>query len=431
MIAKTTGAPSFFPLAAYLAAGTDGRHPERVDWITGRHIASHDLHVAPAIMEATAYQSARTERPCYHVVVSFDVDDRPTRAEMEEVGDRVLERLGLADHQAVIVAHNDRPHAHIHLMVNRVHPETGLAWERWGDHQLIEAALRDAERALGMREVPGRLARVLDQERSVPAARETSLTWGERRRAERTGEIPLLDRARAALTDCRAATSWHTLDAALAQHSLAVERTQRGIAITDGRTSISASRVAPDWDCHASRHGSASGTPRSHPRHKSSGSQSCCVHSSETRHWSSRRSRRQPSSSTRRQNAPRLPSRCSAHGRCPTNSREIWRPSTRTREPRATHSTPSSGDTASRTGPRYWLSIRSSSAHFEQWIHLARSASSPRAMSLPPAGRHRGSRGAASKRPMRGMQSAAPLWASLHRGRTRPRRNARVWRGAS
>ena len=77
-------------------------------------------------MEATAYQSARTERPCYHVVVSFDVDDRPTRAEMEEVGDRVLERLGLADHQAVIVAHNDRPHAHIHSMVNRVHPEDGL-----------------------------------------------------------------------------------------------------------------------------------------------------------------------------------------------------------------------------------------------------------------------------------------------------------------
>ena len=35
--------------------------------------------------------------------------------------------LGLSGHQAVIVAHNDEPHAHVHCIVNRVDPATGRA----------------------------------------------------------------------------------------------------------------------------------------------------------------------------------------------------------------------------------------------------------------------------------------------------------------
>jgi hypothetical protein len=246
MIAKTTSSRRFFPLADYLAAGTDGRHPERVEWIAGRCLAVADLTVAPAIMEATAYQSVRVQRPCYHIVVSFDVRDRPTRAEVEEVADRVLGRLGLAEHQVLLVAHNDRPCAHIHVMVNRVHPETGVAWERWKDRHAIEAALREAERDLGMRAVPGRLSPALDRAHGMPAPRGPDLTWGERRLAERTGREPLLDRARNALTEYRRAGSWRELAATLAQRGLAIARTAKGIVITDGHTRVRASRVAPD-----------------------------------------------------------------------------------------------------------------------------------------------------------------------------------------
>jgi hypothetical protein len=246
MIAKTTSSRSFFPLAAYLAAGTDGRHPERVEWTAGRRLVVADLATAPAIMEATAYQSVRVERPCYHIVVSFDIRDRSTRGQMEEVADRVLGRLGLAEYQALLVAHNDRSCALVHVMVNRVHPETGIAWERWKDRHVIEAALREAERDLGMRAVPGRLSPALDRAHGMPAPREADLTWGERRLAERTGREPLLDRARDALTDCREARSWQELVAALAQRGLAIARTAKGIMITDGETRVRASRVAPD-----------------------------------------------------------------------------------------------------------------------------------------------------------------------------------------
>jgi len=46
----------------------------------------------------------------------------------------------------------------MHLLVNRVHPETGLVWNRWQDRAVIQQVLREQEQTLGLRIVPGRLA---------------------------------------------------------------------------------------------------------------------------------------------------------------------------------------------------------------------------------------------------------------------------------
>ncbi len=45
---------------------------------------------------------------------------------MLAAADEVLKVLGLADRQALIVEHTDTRHPHVHLIVNRVHPDTGL-----------------------------------------------------------------------------------------------------------------------------------------------------------------------------------------------------------------------------------------------------------------------------------------------------------------
>jgi hypothetical protein len=130
---------------------------DRVAWTTSRNLPTSEPELAATFMRATAGQSDRIQKPVYHVVLSFDPNDPADRANMERVADRLLERLGLAEHQALIVAHRDRAHAHLHLLVNRVHPENGKAWERWKDQPVIQQVLREEERALGLREVPGRL----------------------------------------------------------------------------------------------------------------------------------------------------------------------------------------------------------------------------------------------------------------------------------
>ena len=166
MIAVSSSGRSFRGLARYLVAGRGGEERDRVAWSAGRNLPTDEPELAAKFMRATAAQSDRVEKPVYHIALSFDPNDRVDRATMERVADRVLERLGLAEHQAVIVAHRDREHAHVHVLVNRVHPETGIAWERWKDQPLIQQVLREEERALGLREVAGTLAPGIEHESS-------------------------------------------------------------------------------------------------------------------------------------------------------------------------------------------------------------------------------------------------------------------------
>ncbi len=181
-------------------------------------------------------------RSGYHLTINFDPNDPVTPTGMQAVADRVLRDLGLAEHQALMVAHHDRAHPHVHVMVNRVHPETGVAWERWQDRPRIERTLRELERELGLREVAGRLYQLDGQEAPAPAL----LTSGERRQAERTGEPAFPDRVRAHLPELRAARSWTELEERLAAHELRLERKGQGLVITDGTHQVKASRVARD-----------------------------------------------------------------------------------------------------------------------------------------------------------------------------------------
>jgi hypothetical protein len=163
VIAVSNHGASFRDLADYLVNGRTGQEQGRVAWSAGRNLPTDDPELAAVFMVATARQNVNVRRPVYHVAISFDPADPVDRATMERVADRVLERLGLSDYQVVIVAHQDRHHAHLHLMVNRVHPERLTAWERWKDQPVIQQVLREEEQALGLRVVPGRLASLPDR----------------------------------------------------------------------------------------------------------------------------------------------------------------------------------------------------------------------------------------------------------------------------
>lgn len=158
VIGVSSSSRDFAALAAYLARGRDDDTPDRVAWTVSRNIPTDDPDVSATIMHASAARNARVAKPVYHLAISFDPGDRVDRATMEHVADRILGALGLSEHQALIVAHQDREHPHLHLMVNRVHPETGLAWSRWQDQRVVQRVLREEELALGLRQVPGRLA---------------------------------------------------------------------------------------------------------------------------------------------------------------------------------------------------------------------------------------------------------------------------------
>jgi hypothetical protein len=149
----------FLGLMRYVAYGHAGEERDRVEWVESRNLPTEDPETAARLMAAYARESVRTQRPVYHLVISADPGDPVDRASMSRVADAVLRELGLSEHQVLIVAHNDTAHPHMHLVVNRVHPETHRAWENGWDWPKIEKALRAEEVALGWRVVPGKHAR--------------------------------------------------------------------------------------------------------------------------------------------------------------------------------------------------------------------------------------------------------------------------------
>ena len=178
MIAVSSKGQSFRALAAYLVHGRTGEEQGRIAWSSARNLPTNDPELAATMMRATAEQSVRVRQPVYHLVLSFDPTDPVDRAMMERVADRVLHRLGLTEHQAVIVSHQDRAHAHLHVLVNRIHPTTRRAWEMSFDYRAIQEVIRAEERLLGLREVPGRYSELPG--RDIGNARE--------HRMERTAE---------------------------------------------------------------------------------------------------------------------------------------------------------------------------------------------------------------------------------------------------
>jgi hypothetical protein len=229
-------------LQDYLLGGPDGQYmSERVAWTSVRNLPVEDPHCAAMVMQATAEQNPRVEKPVYHVSLSLPPGEELTREQWNEAVDRVLKGVGLGEHQVLVVAHNDRPHQHVHLMINRVHPRELKAWDNGHDYARFEKEARHLERDLGLREVPGRHYQLQGQERPQ---REGAETDGERQERRRTGESSWGREVRFKVHgDFREAENWPDLERRLAKHGLRLKPRGGGLVVTDGHQHVKASRI--------------------------------------------------------------------------------------------------------------------------------------------------------------------------------------------
>jgi hypothetical protein len=236
VIANQTFGGSFFELGDYLRRGRDRVDPSRrVGWIECRNLPTGRMEIAERIMEGTASLSY-TGKPVFHLSISFAPGDPVNEALMKRVMVRTLSDLGLGEHQAVIVAHIDTDDPHMHAMVNRVHPETCVAWKGSWSRLRAEASLRQQELDEGLRVVPGWLARVPGHPKLRPRPRlargDEEFLREVRQRAE-----PVLEHAQ----------SWADVEAGLAEFGLSVRVNGRGMSVTDGRQQVKASEVGPQF----------------------------------------------------------------------------------------------------------------------------------------------------------------------------------------
>lgn len=186
----------------------DGPQPEtaeRVAWSETRNLATDDPHIAERIMIATARHAdalkaaagvKNTGRKSTAHVYAYslawhpDESDQLDRAEMIRAADLSLKALA-ADHlQAIIVCHRDQKHPHVHIVLNRVDPDTGKMHGFSKDREILSAWANQYERERGQILTPRREEKRLLQEAFAKEAAPRPSAAQERPKAPRTDKSP-------------------------------------------------------------------------------------------------------------------------------------------------------------------------------------------------------------------------------------------------
>lgn len=107
------------------------------------------LESASVEMEAVAAQNCRVKDPVYHCVISWPSEEAPTDAQAFDCASYALATLGMTGHQYVFAVHRDTSNVHIHVAVNRVHPDTFGAVYPDRDYFRLDCAMRELELRYG------------------------------------------------------------------------------------------------------------------------------------------------------------------------------------------------------------------------------------------------------------------------------------------
>ena len=147
---KRKSGSSFKRLLNYLTMERDpdtGKTLLRGDVVMSYNLVSFDT--AAAEMKGVESLNPRCNDAVFHYELAWPPGERPSRAEWIDSASYTLNQLGFKQHQYVLVAHDDKKHFHIHVMVNKVHPVTYRAHTPTYSWLTLDGAVRHLEAKYG------------------------------------------------------------------------------------------------------------------------------------------------------------------------------------------------------------------------------------------------------------------------------------------
>lgn len=237
-------------LARYIRAPANRNSKEKCVYSNARGFFSEVPEVQIAEMVALAEESTRSENPVDHYVLSLREGETPSVSQVEEAVTIFFDELGLTGHQCIYGLHADTKNPHIHIAVNRVHPESLKCVEVNGGFQLeaVHRAVARIEHAQGWQ--PEENARYIvmpngELARVVPERQKAAKLDQQRRDMEnRTGEKSAVRIAKESIGDVfKTATTWQELHTRLAAVNLRYQRTGSGAVIYVADVAVKASSV--------------------------------------------------------------------------------------------------------------------------------------------------------------------------------------------
>ena len=241
-------------LAAYIRAPETENAAEKCIYAGARGFLTDTPAAQTAEMVALAEDAVRSRDPINHYVLSWREGEQPSPAQVEEVVDLLLGEMALEDHQAIYALHADTDNCHLHVIVNRVHPDTGRVKKvnRGFDIESLHRAVVRIEQAQGWtveenkryRMVDGKLERTDPDAGSKPRRPSQQQLDRERRSGEKSAARVAIEAAAPLIA---AAGTWDELHASLAEQGMRYARATRartGATVTIGDVTIRASRVS-------------------------------------------------------------------------------------------------------------------------------------------------------------------------------------------
>jgi len=159
VIAKRTrhrcdGGSSYRTLATYIRDAKAGVSKARDVRVTNCHNPEPDLAVRE--IEATQGRNTRTQSDkSYHLVVSFPAGEQPSAEQLRGIEDRLCKAIGLGEHQRLSALHTDTAYLHLHVAINKVHPETFKITTPHRDFYKLQQACRALETEYGLTPLHG------------------------------------------------------------------------------------------------------------------------------------------------------------------------------------------------------------------------------------------------------------------------------------
>ena len=154
MIAKRSrsrkdGKSSFAALARYIQDSHSSE--ERLLYSTSTNCLSDDMDLVIKEIEATQALNTRSQvDKTYHLIASFHEGERPSREALDDIEQQLCEAIKLGDHQRVSAVHDNTDHLHIHIAINKVHPETLRTVTPFNDFHELQKACRLLEARHGL-----------------------------------------------------------------------------------------------------------------------------------------------------------------------------------------------------------------------------------------------------------------------------------------
>lgn len=136
----------------------DGGHfnipEERLYWSLDEHRLAYaeDLAAACDSTAERCFSKGRFQgNPVYHVAITWQEGEHPTAKQAEHACKQVMNALGYGEHQAAWATHRDTDNDHVHLVINRVHPEKFIAVQPpfKKDYFILDRCMRELELEFG------------------------------------------------------------------------------------------------------------------------------------------------------------------------------------------------------------------------------------------------------------------------------------------